>query len=203
MLLDVEPPRMCRGMVERFLAGLPFLGPLTAQTGSILGDRANAQYLLNNGESLLVFPEGVRGVSKNTKDFYKLQSFTKGFFRIALQAQSDILPIAVVGAEEMFPFVYHPKMLAKALGLPALPISLNYLPLPSPIDIYIGEPYSIPKDLSHDASDKEISEHVFKIENSIKKMISHGLKNRREFFDDIRKPITQLFKRHSENVKYE
>ena len=100
MMMEVDPPRVCRGMVERFLAGLPFLGELTAKTGSILGDRSNATFLLENGESILVFPEGVRGVSKNTTDFYKLQDFTKGFFRIALQAKRDILPVAVIGAEE-------------------------------------------------------------------------------------------------------
>ncbi len=193
-LLDVYPPRMTRGMVERFLAGLPFLGSLTAQTGSILGDRANAEYLLQNGESLLVFPEGVRGISKSTQNFYQLQSFTKGFFRIALKAQRDILPVAVIGAEEMFPFVYQAKYIAKLFGLPALPVSLNYLPLPSPIDIYIGKPYAIPKDLSPEASDKDISEHIIRIETKIKRMIAVGIKERRAFFDTIRVPLSDLIK---------
>ncbi len=40
-LLDAAPPRVLRAMVERFMAQLPFIGDFTAQTGSILGDRAN------------------------------------------------------------------------------------------------------------------------------------------------------------------
>ncbi|MGK0367631.1 MAG: 1-acyl-sn-glycerol-3-phosphate acyltransferase [Thermoproteota archaeon] len=194
MLLETDKPRVCRGMVEKFLAGLPFLGDLAAQVGSILGDRKNATYLLQQGESLLVFPEGVRGISKNTSQYYKLQDFTRGFFRIALQAKVDILPICVVGAEEMFPFVYHMGGLAKLLKVPSLPLTPNLLPLPSPIDIYIGEPYEIPKDLSPDAPDKEINEHVYKIQRQIKQMMAVGLKERRQFFDGIRKPLRSYFR---------
>ncbi len=84
-LMDVAPPRVLRAMVERFMAQLPFIGDFTAQTGSILGDRANCSYLIDHGESILVFPEGVRGISKNTPDFYKLKTFSEGFYRIALQ----------------------------------------------------------------------------------------------------------------------
>ena len=69
-------PRVIHGMVERFLAGFPFLGSLAARSGSILGDRENCKWLLSKGESILVFPEGVRGINKSTKDFYKLQKFT-------------------------------------------------------------------------------------------------------------------------------
>jgi 1-acyl-sn-glycerol-3-phosphate acyltransferase len=108
-LWEAATPRILRGMIERFMVKLPFLGELTAQTGSILGDRKNCQYLIDHGESILVFPEGVKGVSKNTEDFYKLQQFTTGFFRQALQNDLDILPVATVGAEEMYPFVYHSK----------------------------------------------------------------------------------------------
>src|SRR5690606_28165484 len=135
--MDVQPPRVLRAMIERFMAQLPFLGDLTAQTGSILGDRANCQYLIDRGESILIFPEGVRGVSKNTPDYYKLRPFSQGFYRIALQKKTPILPVCVIGAEEMFPFVVHARKLGAMLKLPTLPLSANLLPLPSPIDIYI------------------------------------------------------------------
>jgi 1-acyl-sn-glycerol-3-phosphate acyltransferase len=189
MAYDIAPPRLLRSMVERFLAGMPFLGDLTAKTGSILGDRNNCRYLLQNGESILVFPEGVRGVSKNTTDFYNLQQFSSGFLRLALEGQVPILPIAVIGAEEMFPFVYHLKPIAKLFNLPALPLMTNYVPLPSPVDIHIGEPYYLPEGLSPEAPEKEIREHVYQIEKRVKVLINHGLKERRPFFEDIRNPV--------------
>ncbi len=189
--MDVHPPRIMRAMVERFLAQMPFLGDLTAQTGSILGDRANCEYLIDHGESILVFPEGVRGISKNTPDYYKLRSFSQGFYRIALQKRTPILPICVIGAEEMFPLVFHAKKLANILKIPSMPLSANLLPLPSPIDIYIGKPIEIPENMNLESSDKDIKENVYHIENTIKRMIVHGLKNRRPFFDSIRKPVSK------------
>lgn len=190
-LLDVAPPRILRAMVERFMAQLPFIGDFAAQTGSILGDRANCAYLIEHGESILVFPEGVRGISKNTPDYYKLRTFSEGFYRIALQRRTPILPVCVIGAEEMFPFVFHSKRLARLLKVPAIPLTANLFPLPSPIDIYIGKEIPIPEGLEHEATDKEVKENVFHIENTIKRMLIHGLKNRRPFFDTIRKPISK------------
>lgn len=190
-LLDVAPPRVLRAMVERFMAQLPFLGDFSAQTGSVLGDRANCSFLIDNGESILVFPEGVRGISKNTPDYYKLRHFSDGFYKVALQKKTPVLPVCVIGAEEMFPFVFHSKKLANALGVPALPLATNLVPLPSPIDIYIGKEIPIPEKLSEDATEKEIKEQVFHIENCIKRMIITGLKHRRPFFDSIRKPISK------------
>lgn len=191
-IMEVEPPRILRAMIERFMAQLPFIGEFSAETGAILGDRANFSYLIDNGESILVFPEGVRGISKNTPDFYKLRSFSEGFYRMALQKRTPILPVCVIGAEEMFPFVFHSKKLASLLKVPALPLTSNYFPLPSPIDIYIGKEISIPQEIQAEASDKEIKENVYHVENTIKRMIIHGLKNRRPFFDSIRKPISKF-----------
>ncbi len=192
--LEVDPPRVLRAMIERFMSKLPFIGALSAELGSILGDRKNCQYLLEHGESILVFPEGVRGISKNTNEYYKLQKFTAGFFRIALKAEVEILPIAVVGAEEMFPFVFQAKKLAKFFKLPALPITPIMFPLPSPIDIYIGKPYKMPVDLSFDAPESKIREHVYRVENNIKAMMATGLQNRRPFFDEIRIPFKDFIK---------
>lgn len=198
-VMEISPPRVLRAMVERFMAQLPFLGDIAAQGGAILGDRANCEYLIDNGESILVFPEGVRGVSKNTPDYYKLRSFSQGFYRIALQKKTPILPICVIGAEEMFPFVFHAKKIAAMLKIPAMPISLNLLPLPSPIDIYIGEEIAIPTHLESEAPEKDVRENVFHIENTIKRMIIHGLKNRRPFLDILRKPISKYVIREFRN----
>ncbi len=190
-LMESQKPRVLRAMVERFMAQLPFIGDFTARTGSILGDRANCAYLIDHGESILVFPEGVRGISKNTPDFYKLRQFSEGFYRIALQKKTPVLPVCVIGAEEMFPFVMHSKRLAKILRLPALPLTANIFPLPSPIDIHIGKEILIPAHLGEEATDKEVKENVFHIENTIKRMIVSGLKTRRPFLDPLRKPISR------------
>lgn len=179
---EVSPPRILRSMVERFFVSLPFLGTIAAEGGAVLGDRQNCLNLLKQKQSVLVFPEGVRGIAKNTNNFYKLQPFTRGFFRISLAARVPILPVVVIGAEEIFPYVYHPMGIAKLLRLPALPISLNYWPLPSPIDIHILPPYPVPEDISPECPDKLIDEHILALEKMMTEKIEEGLKLRRPFF---------------------
>lgn len=182
-LLETENPRILRGMVERFLAGMPYLGSLVAKGGSILGDRRNCQYLIEKGESILVFPEGVKGISKNTSEYYQIKNFTHGFYRIALEKQTPILPICVIGAEEFYPYVYQFRPLAKLLGIPAFPLSpsllIGGLPMPSPIDIFIGDPITPPGHLSSEAPEADIADSIAEIEDTIRSMISEGLEHRR------------------------
>jgi len=192
---EAKPARILRPMVERFFTGIPFIGSWAAEGGAVLGDRQNCINLLERGESVLVFPEGVRGIAKDTSDFYQMKKFGQGFFRIALATGTPILPVAVIGAEEFYPLVWHPMKLAKAIGLPALPLTPNLIPLPSPVDIYIGKAYVVPKDLSPDAPDSELEEHIKAIQNQIQSMIDEGLKNRREFISDpIVKKMTRKLK---------
>ncbi|MFT6068341.1 MAG: 1-acyl-sn-glycerol-3-phosphate acyltransferase [Bacteriovoracaceae bacterium] len=185
--LEVKPARILRPMVERFVTGLPFFGTWASEGGAVLGDRQNCINLLEAKQSVLVFPEGVRGVAKNTADFYKLQKFTRGFFRMALSTGTKILPIAVVGAEEFYPFVYHPRKIARFLGLPALPLTPLLVPLPSPVDIIIGKPYEAPPELTTESSDAEIDIHIKAIEAEVKRLTEEGLKNRRSFWANVKK----------------
>jgi 1-acyl-sn-glycerol-3-phosphate acyltransferase len=184
---ELSHPRILRPLVERFLTSLPFLGRWSSEAGAVLGDRHNCLNLLKRNESVLIFPEGVKGIAKEASAFYHLQPFTKGFLRMAIAAKVEILPIAVVGAEEFFPFVFHLKKIAKFLKIPALPLSPNLFPLPSPVDIYIGKPYLLPNELSPDAMDDELEPHLLFIENEIERLTQEGLENRRTILNRIKK----------------
>lgn len=188
-LLDVDPPRILRAMMERFVTSIPFFSTFVTQNGGVLGDRSNCNELLNRGESVLVFPEGVRGISKNTNEYYQLQPFTKGFYRLALKNNVEILPVAVVGAEEFYPLVYHPMKLAKMLGLPSLPLSpgliggpLGMLPLPSPVDVHIGKPIKISEVIKKNPTDDIIENEVKLVQKEIESLIESGLQSRRPFW---------------------
>ena len=188
-LLDIVPPRVLRPMMERFVTSIPFFSAFVTQNGGVLGDRSNCNELLRRGESVLVFPEGVKGISKNTNQFYEVQNFTKGFYRLALKNNVEILPVAVVGAEEFYPLVYHPRKIAKMFGLPALPITpsliagpLGMLPLPSPVDLHIGEPISMEKYVDSQISDEEIQSGVDEVQGQIDSLVKNGLTKRRPFW---------------------
>jgi 1-acyl-sn-glycerol-3-phosphate acyltransferase len=197
---ELKPPRLLRAMVERFFIKLPFVNKWAQEGGAVLGDRQNCLNLLEKGNSILVFPEGVPGVAKSTKDFYHLQHFTNGFIRMALKAKVNILPVAVVGAEEYFPYVYQAKHLAKFFKVPALPLSMNYVPLPSPTDIYIGKPIILPSDISEDATDEVIAPLVEKVKNEIQEMINQGLEKRRpspihDYLKEVVSEVKNLWKK--------
>lgn len=191
-LTQIHPPKVLRAMVERFVPTIPFLGDFFAEGGAVLGDRQNCEYLMENGESLMVFPEGIRGIAKSTPNYYQVQAFTKGFYRMALINHTPIIPCAIIGCEEMYPYVYHLKGLASKFGLPVLPLSpslllgpLGLLPLPSPVDIILGDPIELPEELSVDSPDKEIESYVKQLEETIQELIRTGLKNRRPFKERI------------------
>ena len=56
--------------------------------------------MLEAGECVMVFPEGVRGMNKTFDQRYALQRFGTGFMRLALQTGTPIVPVSIIGSEE-------------------------------------------------------------------------------------------------------
>ena len=88
MMLDANPPRFPRSMVETWTAELPFISTLYPRLGQVVGSPENARRLLEQEESLIVFPEGARGISKTFDQRYRLTDFGLGFVRLALETPS-------------------------------------------------------------------------------------------------------------------
>ncbi len=184
MVLEGHPPRLVRGMVERWFPSVPFVSTLITRCGQVTGDPENCVELLRREQAILVFPEGIRGSGKLWWNRYNLQEFGTGFARIALETDSPIVPVAVVGAEETFPAVYNFESLARRLGMPYWPVTpffpalglLGVVPLPVQIDLYFGEPIHLDGD--HDAPDTEIAADVERVKGAIDAMIEKGLARR-------------------------
>ncbi|NCA27190.1 MAG: glycerol acyltransferase, partial [Methylophilaceae bacterium] len=87
MLLEAKPARVVRGMIERWVPGLPFVSSFFSKVGQIVGDVRNCRELLEQEQAVLVFPEGVRGSGKTVFQKYRLQRFGTGFIRLALEAK--------------------------------------------------------------------------------------------------------------------
>jgi len=182
MLLEASPPRAIRSMVEKWVPSLPYVSTFMARVGQIVGTPENCRRLLNAGEAILVFPEGARGITKLWPQRYQLQEFGLGFMRLALETDTPIVPIAVVGAEEQAPALVDVKPLAKALGFPAFPITITGLPLPLPSKyrIYFGDPLRFSG--RPDDEDSELDKKVRTVKASIQSMLNRGLKERQGVF---------------------
>jgi 1-acyl-sn-glycerol-3-phosphate acyltransferase len=114
---------------------------------------------------------------------YQLERFGHGFMRLALETQTPIVPIALVGAEEQAPAVYDIKTLAKMTGFPAFPVVVpQIVPLPLPVKyhIHFGAPMLFEGDPDDD--DDVIAGHVKKVKGTIQRMLQRGLQERTSIF---------------------
>jgi 1-acyl-sn-glycerol-3-phosphate acyltransferase len=188
MLLEAEPPRIARAMAEYWVSELPWVSVAANRTGSLVGTPRNCVAMLEAGECVMVFPEGVRGMNKLYRDRYKLQRFGLGFVRLALETQTPIVPVSIIGSEEQQPGLANLARLGRLFGMPALPITptfpllgpLGLLPLPVKYHIYFGEPILLEGDPSDD--DRHIEEKVDVVRAAIVRGFERGLAARRGIF---------------------
>ncbi|WP_323747171.1 lysophospholipid acyltransferase family protein [Catenulispora pinisilvae] len=149
-LLDHHPARRhLRMLAADLVFTLPFVGELSRKMGHTLACNPDAERLLRTGEVVAVFPEGFKGVGKPFSQRYRLQRFGRGgFVSAALRTGVPIIPVSIVGAEEIYPKLADLKPLARLLGLPYFPITptfpllgpLGMVPLPTKWHIAFGEP---------------------------------------------------------------
>jgi 1-acyl-sn-glycerol-3-phosphate acyltransferase len=188
LVLERDPPRVARAMVEKWIPKLPFVSVFFARVGQIVGTPENCRRLLENEEAILVFPEGARGISKTFDKRYQLERFGTGFMRLALETGTPIVPVAVVGAEEQAPAIYNVKPLADAIGAPAFPVTptfpllgpLGLLPLPSKYNIYFGDPMTFKG--QGDEDDEVVNEYVESVRGTIQAMLDRGVAEREGVF---------------------
>ena len=188
LLMEAEPPRIARAMGEYFLPRLPFVSIAFARAGALVGTPANCTRMLENDEVVMVFPEGVRGISKTYDHAYELQRFGLGFMRLALATAAPIVPVGIVGSEEQAPGLANLDGLGRRLGLPALPITptfpllgpLGLIPLPARYSLYFGEPLRFEGAGSEE--DEDIERRVAEVKSAVASLLERGLAEREGIF---------------------
>ena len=176
-----EIGRHVRMLGADLLFKTPYSHDLARKTGSTLACQEDAERLLASNQLVAVFPEGFKGLGKPYADRYKLQRFGRGgFVSAALRAQVPIIPIAIVGSEEIFPLIARAPGLARVLGLPYFPITplfpwlgpLGMIPLPSRWIIQFGEAITT-DELGPGAADDPMI--VFNITDQVRETIQQTL----------------------------
>jgi 1-acyl-sn-glycerol-3-phosphate acyltransferase len=141
--------RYLRPLGADLLFATPGAGTLARRSGATLACHADADRLLRAGELVGVWPEGFKGIGKRYRDRYQLQRFGRGgFVRCAITARAPIVPVSIVGSEEIHPVLANLTPLARLLGLPYFPVTptfpwlgpLGLVPLPSKWYLEFGEP---------------------------------------------------------------
>jgi 1-acyl-sn-glycerol-3-phosphate acyltransferase len=176
--------RLLRPLVANFAFRTSWISGVISRLGGVRASMENAVSLLERRQLVGVFPEGLRGVGKLFRERYRLTHFGRGgFVRLARQAQVPIVPVAIVGAEEIHPLIGKMTKLARPLGLPYIPITptfpflgpLGLLPVPTKWTIKVGEPVAVPPPGSAEDS-LEVAETV---RRRVDRMIADLLVRRR------------------------
>jgi 1-acyl-sn-glycerol-3-phosphate acyltransferase len=179
MLKQHPLPRYARFLVLNWAFELPYVSVLIRKVGGVPASPYNAMRLLEQDELVAVFPEGVKGTSKDFKDRYRLQRFGRGgFIELALRTGSPLIPVAVVGSEEIYPKVGEAPLLARLLGAPFFPVTptfpalgpLGIVPLPSKWRIEFCEPVDLSGYGPEAADDRAL---VFELSEQIRDTIQH------------------------------
>ena len=189
--IEKELGRPVYGLADYFFRTVPVVGTLWARAGGVSARPANAYRLLKEQDQLaLVFPEGTKGPSKSYTDRYQLRRFGRGgFVEIAMRAGVPVIPIAVVGSEEAMPVVFRLPTLARALGVPYVPVTANLLalgplgvvvPFPAKFKLRVLDPvqFDVPPDRDR-YSKSRIMEESERIRTQLQEAVYDMLRDRR------------------------
>jgi 1-acyl-sn-glycerol-3-phosphate acyltransferase len=174
-------PRWPRFMVLDWAFVLPYVSAFMRRVGGVPASPYNALGLLRQEELVMAFPEGAKGTGKPFAERYRLQRFGRGgFVEIALRANSPIVPVAVVGSEEIYPKLAESRALARLVGAPFVPITptfpwlgpLGLIPLPSKWRIEFCEPLDLSEYGPEAADDRRV---VFEVSERVRETIQEKL----------------------------
>ncbi len=184
VLRRTEPPRVARPIADHFVPALPFIGTVFARGGMVGGSRGNARALLEAGELLMIFPEGVPGITKPFSKRYQLQTFRVGHAELAIRHSAQVVPVGIVGGEEQMPALLSSKRLGKLVGVPILPIPAVPLPLPVRYHIRYGEPIRLDLETEPSQADDPdvVREAATRVQAAVHDLIQQGLAERNGVF---------------------
>jgi 1-acyl-sn-glycerol-3-phosphate acyltransferase len=140
MIMHLLAERMHR--YPRFLVHptgfqFPYVFDFATKLGGVVACQENADYVLEHGELLGIFPEGIRGVFSLYREAYQLRKFGRhDFVKIALRHGAPIIPFVILGSAETYPILgkIEWSWLQRKTEWPFFPITPTLFPLmPMPL----------------------------------------------------------------------
>ena len=158
-----------RTLADRRFGERPGFGrDLMTAYGGVVGEREAARELMRHNETILVFPGGGREIAKFKGEEYQLNwAGRSGFARIAAKHDYPIVPVGLVGGDDVYKSLFTRDSLGGRLSLAvstrltgtsdmAMPLMRGVGPtlIPRPQRMYLqfGQPLTTtkPKDMSDD-----------------------------------------------------
>jgi 1-acyl-sn-glycerol-3-phosphate acyltransferase len=158
----LRPDAKCRSVFEKELTLAWWMRPfgvdnLWRRGGGVDMTFDNFERLLERGDRVIYYPEGVPGIGKGFPNRYRLQRFRTSFVRLAARHDVPIYPVSVVNAEWVMPFhiTFGPldRLMQRFFHVPFLPLPAGllavifpwmwYLALPAHMTFVIGDPIDV------------------------------------------------------------
>jgi 1-acyl-sn-glycerol-3-phosphate acyltransferase len=188
-----EPGRIVRPLLDDVFMTAPWLSRILVRSGMARACQENAERLLTAEKAIVIFPEGLQGVGKPYRERYQLKRFGRGgFVRLCLRTKTPIVPVAVIGGEEIHPVLARTDWLRRRLGLLVPPITptfpllgpLGVLPLPAKWTIEFGAPIDVGREFGvrGESDDLGINHAKEKIRARVQLMVYEHLKTRRSIW---------------------
>ncbi|MCH8985890.1 MAG: 1-acyl-sn-glycerol-3-phosphate acyltransferase [Acidobacteria bacterium] len=186
---DAPLPRRVRVIGTEIFNMLPTVSHLYRKAGAAFASRADTEHLLSNGRLVGVFPEGAHAFQKPVSEAYQLRRFGRGgFVTVAERIGVPIVPVAIVGSDEVHPAVTSSSLLAKAVQLifpeqrlDRLAIFLNPIPLPVRWRIRFLEPLE-PNDPGVDPDPLTVLERADQVRVRVQEALNEMLAARTSVF---------------------
>ncbi len=177
-----ERPRVVRVVMDHFVNLVPAVSILFGRAGAVGGSRGNFHELLERGELVGVFPEGLPAIGKPWSERYQLCEWRQGHAEMAIRHGVPIVPVAVIGSEEQLPTLM--RLPIRLFGLPYLPIPATPIPLPVRYHLYYGEPIPVHRDYRRDQADdaEAVHEASERVKAAVAGLIARGLAERNGVF---------------------
>jgi 1-acyl-sn-glycerol-3-phosphate acyltransferase len=183
--------RRAHPLLDDWIGDLPLLGTVLGHAGAVRAAPATVRRRLARGEAVIASPE--TNHPKPFRERYRLGRFGRGAFaRLAIETGTPIVPVAVIGAEEVHPVLARLDLPGRFLGLPTLPITptfpwlglLGLVPLPTKWSLLFGEPLDVAA--RHPASDASDAALVARLRDQVRErlqaLVLEGLRRRRALF---------------------
>jgi len=162
---------------------VPVVRRIAATLGTVDGTPENLDKLLAHDELALVMPGGVREAMKPRELRYRLLwGHRYGFVRSAIRNQTPIVPLASIGADELFDLVGNAfdrgNRWLRGTGVP-IPLAARLLPIPHFVRMRFVVGEAIPPPPAEKVGDEKAVRRLRReVEGSLHELFEHELASR-------------------------
>ncbi len=118
----------------------PDVAAALREYGFIEWSSANMKELLEKGEVVAIYPEGLAGLKKPFNRRYRLEEYDWTTLlpavEVGKEARLEIYPVASMGFDEINPMLGNVDLISKLLKLPYFPVTPFFPWLPAPLNLF-------------------------------------------------------------------